>query len=89
MYASYFVLQMNYMFLKRCVESRPFVPIQPQWLDAIVARVPPKLKESPETNTLLQELCKEVSDDFHIVIVKHTGNAIYLCMYMSMPAEYI
>ncbi len=77
---------MNYMFLKRCVESRPFAPIQQQWLDSIVARVPSKLKESPETNTLVQELCKEVSDDFHNVIVKHTGIAIYLCM--SMLAEY-
>lgn len=77
---------MNYMFLKRCVESRPFAPIQQQWLDAIVARVPPKLKESPETNKLLQELCKEVSDDFHNVIVKHTGIDNYLCM--SMSAEY-
>ncbi|XP_068561369.1 dynein axonemal heavy chain 12 [Cebidichthys violaceus] len=64
--------RMNYMFLKRCVESRPFAPIQPQWLDSIVARVSPKLKEGPDTNTLLQELRKEVSDNFHDVIVKHT-----------------
>uniref|UniRef100_A0A8C9Y7R2 Dynein axonemal heavy chain 12 n=1 Tax=Sander lucioperca TaxID=283035 RepID=A0A8C9Y7R2_SANLU len=65
-------LQMNYMFLKRCVENRPFAPIQQQWLDSIVARVSPKFKEGPETQKLLQELCKEVSDDFHNVIVKHT-----------------
>lgn len=75
-------LQMNYMFLKRCVENRPFAPIQQQWLDSIVARVSPKFKEGPETQKLLQELCKEVSDDFHNVIVKHTGIDNYLCMYV-------
>ncbi|XP_070695267.1 dynein axonemal heavy chain 12 [Pempheris klunzingeri] len=68
--------KMNYMFVKQCVENRPFAPIQQQWLDAIVARVPPKLKEGPETNKLLQELCKEVSDDFHNVIVKHTVGTV-------------
>uniref|UniRef100_A0A3B4Z7I9 Dynein axonemal heavy chain 12 n=1 Tax=Stegastes partitus TaxID=144197 RepID=A0A3B4Z7I9_9TELE len=57
-------LQMNYMFLKQCVESRPFAPIQQDWLDSIVARVPPKLIKSPETNQLLQELCMEVSEEF-------------------------
>lgn len=73
---------MNYMFLKRCVESRPFTPIQQQWLDSIDARVPPKLKESPETNKMLQDLYKEVSDDFRNVLVKHTGIICvwYVCM---------
>uniref|UniRef100_A0A8C9Y9T2 Dynein axonemal heavy chain 12 n=1 Tax=Sander lucioperca TaxID=283035 RepID=A0A8C9Y9T2_SANLU len=80
-------LQMNYMFLKRCVENRPFAPIQQQWLDSIVARVSPKFKEGPETQKLLQELCKEVSDDFHNVIVKHTGIDNYLCMYVYAKEE--
>lgn len=66
-------LQMNYTFLKQCVESRPFAPIQQQWFDSIISRVPPKLKERPKANNLLQELCIEVSSDFHNVIVKHTG----------------
>ncbi len=71
---------MNYMFLKRCAERAAFASIQQQQLDSIVARVPSKLKESPETSKLLQELCKEVRDDFHNVIVKHGGIASYLNM---------
>lgn len=67
---------MNYMFLKQCVESRPFAPIQQQWLDSIDARILPKLKKSPEASKMLQELHKEVSDDFHTVIVKHTGTVL-------------
>ncbi|KAK5863728.1 hypothetical protein PBY51_000737 [Eleginops maclovinus] len=68
--------RMNYMFLRQCVEKRPFAPIQVQWLESIVARVSPKFKEGPETNKLLQELCKEVSEDFHNVIVKHTVDTV-------------
>uniref|UniRef100_A0A3B4UUS5 Dynein axonemal heavy chain 12 n=1 Tax=Seriola dumerili TaxID=41447 RepID=A0A3B4UUS5_SERDU len=67
---------MNYVFLRQCLESRPFTPIQQQWLDSIVSRVPPKLKDSPETNKLLQELCVEVSNDFRNVIVKHTVDTV-------------
>ncbi|XP_034447227.1 dynein heavy chain 12, axonemal [Hippoglossus hippoglossus] len=68
--------RMNYEFLKRCVERRPYAPIQQQWLDSIVSRVPHTLKESPETKKLLQELCTEVSDDFRHVIVKHTVDSV-------------
>ncbi|KAI9530578.1 hypothetical protein NQZ68_000068 [Dissostichus eleginoides] len=68
--------RMNYMFLRQCVENRPVAPIQSQWLESIVARVSPNFKEGPETNKLLQELCKEVSEDFHNVIVKHTVDTV-------------
>uniref|UniRef100_A0A8D3AAF5 Dynein axonemal heavy chain 12 n=1 Tax=Scophthalmus maximus TaxID=52904 RepID=A0A8D3AAF5_SCOMX len=78
---------MNYEFLKQCVESRPYSPIQQQWLDSIVSRVPQNLKESPETTKLLLELCMEVSNEYHNVIVKkgpvpekQTGSFIRSCM---------
>ncbi|XP_074537088.1 dynein axonemal heavy chain 12 [Halichoeres trimaculatus] len=68
--------RINYMFLKRCVESSPVAPIQQHWLDSIVSRLSPKLRENPETKNLLQKLCKEVSDDFHRVIVRHTVDTV-------------
>ncbi|XP_068180564.1 dynein axonemal heavy chain 12 [Antennarius striatus] len=68
--------RMNYTYLKRCVESRPYAPISQHWLDSIDSRIPSKFKKSPETNKLLQELYKEVSDDFHDVILRHTVNTI-------------
>lgn len=71
-------LQMNYMFLKQQVESRPSAPMQQQWLESIVSRVPGRLKESPATRGLLQELCTEVGSDFHRVIVQHTGMVSYI-----------
>lgn len=69
-----FYLQLNYMFLKQCVEGSPIVPIQQQWLDAMLTRVPLQLREGPGRDELLQELCREVSDNFLSGMVKHTGS---------------
>ncbi|XP_040909250.1 dynein heavy chain 12, axonemal [Toxotes jaculatrix] len=79
--------RMNYVFLKQCVESRPFTPIQQQWLDSIISRVPPKLKEIPEAIKLLQELSMEVSNDFRNVIVKHTVDTILKDPQMEGPVS--
>uniref|UniRef100_A0A3Q2NRV0 Dynein axonemal heavy chain 12 n=1 Tax=Fundulus heteroclitus TaxID=8078 RepID=A0A3Q2NRV0_FUNHE len=69
-------LKMNYRFMKRCVESRPFPPIQQQWIDSVVSRIPPELRESPEANELLQKLCVEVTEEFRSVVVKHTVDSV-------------
>uniref|UniRef100_A0A3Q3KD74 Dynein heavy chain linker domain-containing protein n=1 Tax=Monopterus albus TaxID=43700 RepID=A0A3Q3KD74_MONAL len=67
---------MNYMSLKQWVARHPYTPIQQQWLDSIVSRVPSKLKDSPEKIKLLQELCMEVRNDFDNVIIKHTVDTV-------------
>ncbi|XP_062316503.1 dynein axonemal heavy chain 12 [Osmerus eperlanus] len=69
-------MTLNYMFLKQCVEGSPIVPIQQQWLDAMLTRVPPQLREGPGRDELLQELCREVSDNFLSGMVKHTVNSV-------------
>ncbi|PWA31711.1 hypothetical protein CCH79_00006705 [Gambusia affinis] len=56
--------RMKYRFMKRCVESRPFAPIQKEWLDSVVARVSPELREHPKSDKLLQQLCMEVTEEF-------------------------
>ncbi|XP_041955531.1 dynein heavy chain 12, axonemal isoform X1 [Alosa sapidissima] len=66
----------NYTFLKTCVEANPIVPIQQQWLDAMLTRVPPQLRQGPGRQELLEELCKEVSENFMAGMVKHTVNTI-------------
>uniref|UniRef100_A0A7N8Y719 Dynein axonemal heavy chain 12 n=1 Tax=Mastacembelus armatus TaxID=205130 RepID=A0A7N8Y719_9TELE len=55
---------MNYMFLKKLVESRPFAPIQQQWLDSIVCRVSPKLTDSPEKNKLILDFSQTWHSSF-------------------------
>lgn len=78
---------MNYTFMKRCVENRIFAPIQQQWLDSIDALIPGRLKKNPDANQLLQELYAKVTDEFHKVVVKHTGTLdlyfIYILMYIT------
>uniref|UniRef100_A0A6Q2WX96 Dynein axonemal heavy chain 12 n=1 Tax=Esox lucius TaxID=8010 RepID=A0A6Q2WX96_ESOLU len=69
-------LQLNYMFLKQCVEHCPVAPIQEQWLDAMLVLVPPKLHEGPGRENMLQDLCREVSENFLNEMVKHTGVAL-------------
>ncbi|XP_063065421.1 dynein axonemal heavy chain 12 [Engraulis encrasicolus] len=66
----------NYMFLKQCVEASPIVPIQQEWLDAMLMRVPPQLRQRPGHQELLEELCKEVSDNFMKGMVQHTVNTV-------------
>uniref|UniRef100_A0AAX7UY72 Dynein axonemal heavy chain 12 n=1 Tax=Astatotilapia calliptera TaxID=8154 RepID=A0AAX7UY72_ASTCA len=76
---------MNYNFLKQCVERRECPVIQQQWLDSIVDRVPARLRGSPESEKLLQELCKEVSDNFNSVIVKYTVGTVVRLDLFSRP----
>lgn len=66
-------MQMNRIFLRQCIESRPVIPIPQEWLDSIDGQIPPQLKDSPQKNKLLYQLLTEVSDNFHDVIIKHTG----------------
>uniref|UniRef100_A0A3Q2D0D5 Uncharacterized protein n=1 Tax=Cyprinodon variegatus TaxID=28743 RepID=A0A3Q2D0D5_CYPVA len=68
-----FTLKRNYTCMKPFVESQPYAPMQQQWLDSMIAQIPPHLKEGPKMNKLLQQLCGEVTDELHRVIVKLTG----------------
>ncbi|XP_045065490.1 dynein axonemal heavy chain 12 [Coregonus clupeaformis] len=68
--------RLNYMFLKQCVEGSPMVPIQQQWLDAMLTRVPPQLRVGKGRDELLQELCMEVSENFLSGMIKHTVNTV-------------
>ncbi|XP_038127258.1 dynein heavy chain 12, axonemal [Cyprinodon tularosa] len=67
----------NYTCMKPCVESQPYAPIQQQWLDSMIAQIPPHLKEGPKMNKLLQQLCGEVTDELHRVIVKLTVDTTF------------
>ena len=69
----------TYAFLKRSVEASPIAPIQQQWLDAMLTRVPPLLRQGPGRQELLEELFKEVSENFMSGMVKHTGEHGALC----------
>ncbi|XP_029456789.1 LOW QUALITY PROTEIN: dynein heavy chain 12, axonemal [Rhinatrema bivittatum] len=54
----------NYLFLKSRVESSTVVPIQRQWLNAMLLLIPQSLKEGKNKEALVQELLKEVNSDY-------------------------
>ncbi|XP_078517697.1 dynein axonemal heavy chain 12 [Lissotriton helveticus] len=56
--------RLNYIFMKERVESSPVVPIQKKWLDSILSRVPPSMKEGKQKKVLVQELLQEITKDF-------------------------
>ncbi|XP_074055007.1 dynein axonemal heavy chain 12 isoform X8 [Macrotis lagotis] len=54
----------NYLFMKKCVESNPIVPIQREWLDNMLKLVPLSLKIGKERELLVQSLLNEVTNEF-------------------------
>ncbi|XP_054991966.1 LOW QUALITY PROTEIN: dynein axonemal heavy chain 12 [Sorex araneus] len=55
---------LNYLYLKKSVESSPIVPIQPEWLKHMLNLIPESLKEGKEREKLIESLINEVSSDF-------------------------
>ncbi|NXB50739.1 DYH12 protein, partial [Leucopsar rothschildi] len=56
--------QADYLFLKKCVQSNPVIPIQQQWLRSMLTMVPQSLMEGRERELLTEELLKEVVKDY-------------------------
>ncbi|NXM89081.1 DYH12 protein, partial [Oenanthe oenanthe] len=56
--------QADYLFLKKCVQRNPMIPIQQQWLRSMLAMVPQSLMEGRERELLTEELLKEVVRDY-------------------------
>ncbi|MEE6501787.1 hypothetical protein FKM82_004321 [Ascaphus truei] len=57
-------LRTNYLFMKKCVESRPVVPIQKHWLTSMLSLIPPSLKEGKAQQALIKDLFEEITIDF-------------------------
>ncbi|KAM6256904.1 dynein axonemal heavy chain 12 [Porphyrio hochstetteri] len=54
----------NYLFMKKCVESNPVVPIQQQWLVSILQLVPPSLMEGKDQELLTEKLLEEIINNY-------------------------
>ncbi|XP_073425921.1 dynein axonemal heavy chain 12 [Dendrobates tinctorius] len=69
-------LRMNYLFMKKSVESSPVVPIQKHWLDAMLSFVPQSLQKGKAREALVAELLEEVSQDFEKSMKTHLVKSI-------------
>ncbi|NWS47563.1 DYH12 protein, partial [Probosciger aterrimus] len=58
------ILTVNYLFLKKCVQSNPIVPIQHQWLMSMLALVPQSLMEGKDRKLLAEKLLGEIMKEY-------------------------
>jgi len=62
-----------YMYMKKCVESGPVVPVQPHWLDSMLSKVPEALRQTKAQNELIESIFAEVKSDYDGSIRKSMG----------------
>lgn len=65
--------QTNYLFMKKCVESNPVVPIQQEWLTSMLTLVPQNLMEGKDREKLVEQLLAEVSSDYETSMKRYMG----------------
>ncbi|NXS55480.1 DYH12 protein, partial [Brachypteracias leptosomus] len=58
------ILTTNYLFMKKCVQSNPVVPIQQQWLMSMLTFVPRSLMEGKDRQLLAEKLLGEIIRDY-------------------------
>ena len=74
----YRFLQLNYQFMKRCVETGPTMSIQDEWYYNILEMIPEKLKDKKEYREALKVLFDEVVTDFAKSMKKSMGKNFFV-----------
>lgn len=74
--SSTFLSQENFLRLKECVERSPVAPFQQKWLEGMLARVSPQLRQGSGRQKLLEKICQEVEEKYHKVIIQHKGELV-------------
>ncbi|XP_032996859.1 dynein heavy chain 12, axonemal [Lacerta agilis] len=66
----------NYLFLKKCVESNPVVPIQQEWLASMLTLVPGNLMEGKGRMKLVEELLAEITNDYEMSMKRYMVRSV-------------
>lgn len=66
--------QLNYKFLKSCVENGPVEAMQHSWIEKICKLIPEHLCQGKKLHELMQELFEEVRSDYESSMRKSMGN---------------
>uniref|UniRef100_A0A8C5SFB2 Dynein heavy chain 12, axonemal n=1 Tax=Laticauda laticaudata TaxID=8630 RepID=A0A8C5SFB2_LATLA len=70
--------QNNYLFMKKCVESNPVVPIQQEWLISMLSLVPQSLMEGKDREKLVEELLNEITDDYEMSMKRYMVRSVLI-----------
>ena len=65
--------QLNYQFLKKCVESAPITPMQDEYFENILKLIPDHLQVGRDYRAYIKELFEEVNKDFDKSMKKSQG----------------
>ncbi|XP_058027873.1 dynein axonemal heavy chain 12 [Ahaetulla prasina] len=68
----------NYLFMKKCVESNPVVPIQQEWLLSMLTLVPQSLMEGKDREKLVEELLNEITDDYEMSMKRYMVRSVLI-----------
>ncbi|XP_059163826.1 dynein axonemal heavy chain 12-like isoform X1 [Physella acuta] len=71
-------IQLNYRFLKSCVESGPVEPMQHTWQEGILKMIPEHLKHGRVLHHLMQELLTEVKALFETSMRKSMAQHVLI-----------
>ncbi|XP_039204061.1 dynein heavy chain 12, axonemal isoform X1 [Crotalus tigris] len=66
----------NYLFMKKCVESNPVVPIQQEWLISMLTLVPQSLMEGKDREKLVEELLNEITNDYEMSMKRYMVRSV-------------
>ena len=67
------LLQLNYQYLKKCVESAPITSMQKEWFDNILSMIPAELKKQKGFNAYKKALFSEIEVNFVKSMKKSMG----------------
>lgn len=67
------LLQLNYQYLKKCVESGPITPMQKEWSEHILTMIPEKLQMTVPLKEVISELFEEIKEDYTGSMKKSMG----------------
>ncbi|KAJ6668326.1 hypothetical protein lerEdw1_015703 [Lerista edwardsae] len=68
----------NYLFLKKCVENNPIVPIQEEWLASVLTLIPQNLMEGKDREKLVEELLNEVTNDYEASMKRYYVRSVLI-----------
>ena len=63
-----------YLYMKKCVESGPVVPLQFHWLDSIMSKIPDHLKSTKQQKELINDIVNEIKTNYENSTRKSMGN---------------
>ena len=70
------IFQLNYQFMKKCVQDGPVTPMAQEWWDAILAMIPERLVQAAWLQPQIVELHNEVRKEYEASIKKSMGNIL-------------